>query len=143
MRTLLLVLALSASVAAQTEAIRLNQVGFYPDGPKVAVVVGAGEAAVSIRPEGGGDAVWTGTLGPARTWSASGETVRRVDFSDVTAPGTYVVEVDGVGASYPFEVREAVHEQAARAALKSFYFQRASTDLPEAFAGPWARVARS
>ncbi|MAQ94343.1 MAG: cellulase [Rhodothermaceae bacterium] len=140
MRTLLLVLALSASVAAQTEAIRLNQVGFYPDGPKVAVVVGAGEAAVSIRPEGGGDAVWTGTLGPARTWSASGETVRRVDFSDVTAPGTYVVEVDGVGASYPFEVREAVHEQAARAALKSFYFQRASTDLPEAFAGPWARV---
>ena len=140
MRILLALLMVTAA-QAQTDAIRLNQVGFYPDGPKVAVVVGAEAGTFTVHPADGGDAVLTGALGTARTWTASGETVRQIDFSAITAPGSYEIEVPGVGVSYPFEIRDAVHQDAARAALKGFYFQRASTALPEAYAGPWARAA--
>ena len=123
------------------DAIRLNQVGFYPEGPKTAVVVGAETGAFEVRPVGGGAAVVTGTLGAERTWDASGETVRQADFSSLTAPGLYEVAVEGVGVSHPFRVGRAVHDGVARAALKAYYYQRASTELGAAHAGPWARAA--
>ena len=143
MRALLLaLLAVAASAAgAQTDAIRLNQVGFYPDGPKTAIVVDAGAGSFKVRPAEGGEPVLTGTLGAAETWDASGETVRQADFSTLTTPGEYVVEVDGVGASYPFLVADFVHQDLARGALKAYYFMRASTELTEPYAGPWARPA--
>lgn len=141
MRFLLLSLALSTAVAAQTDAIRLNQIGFYPDGPKAAVVVDAEAGSFSIRPAGGGEAVYSGALGAAETWGPSGETVRLAEFSDLAAPGEYVVEVDGVGASYPFRVAEHVHQDVARGALKAYYFMRASVPLEGAYAGRWARPA--
>ena len=127
--------------SAQPEAIRLNQVGYYPDGPKLAAVVGAPDAPFVVRPADGGEPVFEGELGPSLRWTASGEDARKADFSALTTPGTYVVEVEGMGASYPFEIREAVHEGVARAALKGYYFQRASVPLEAAYAGAWARAA--
>lgn len=142
MRSVLLAAALLATaVHAQTGAIRLNQVGFYPDGPKTAVVVGAEAGAFTVRPAGGGEAVFTGTLGAAKTWAASGEAVRLAEFASVTAPGTYEIDVPGVGTSYPFEVRDHVHQEVARGALKAYYFMRASTPIEAAYGGPWARPA--
>ena len=140
-RPLALLLALASAAVAQPDAIRLNQVGFYPGAPKLAVVVGAEAGPFVVRPAGGGDAVLTGRLGESRTWEPSGEAVRQADFSALTAPGAYVVEVPGVGTSFPFRVAERVHEGVARAALKGYYFQRASAALDTAHAGPWARAA--
>lgn len=141
MRPILLALLLASAAAAQSDAIRLNQVGFYPSGPKTAVAVGAGAGTFTVRPAGGGEAVYTGTLGAAETWASSGETVRLADFSDLTAPGEYVVEVDGLGASYPFVIADRVHEGVARGALKAFYYMRASEPILAEYAGPWARPA--
>ncbi|OZC01321.1 glycoside hydrolase family 9 protein [Rubricoccus marinus] len=143
MRYLVLLLCLSAATAADAQTdIRLNQVGFYPDAPKVAVVTASGASgAFSVVREGDGATVYTGTLGTARTWSASGETVRQADFSAVTAPGSYTLSVEGVGSSYAFEIAPAALEGVARAALKGFYYQRASTALDAQYAGPWARAA--
>ncbi len=141
MRPLLLALLVTSAAAAQTDAIRLNQVGFYPDGPKRAVVVDAEAGAFAVRPAGGGEPVLTGTLSVAKTWDASGETVRLADFSSVTAPGDYVVEVAGVGTSPPFRIGTYVHQEAARAALKAYYFMRASTPIEAAYGGPWTRPA--
>ena len=144
MRPTLLVLLLAGAAVAQDAgeaAIRLNQVGFYPYGPKHAVVVGAGAGWFEVRPDGGGEAVLRGDLGPARTWPASGETVRQADFSALTASGRYRLVVEGVGASHPFAVRAGVHQPLARAALKGYYHQRASTPLDARWAGPWARAA--
>ena len=142
MRYLLLLTAfLAASASAQPDAIRLNQVGFYPDGPKTAVVVGAEAGTFVVRPAGGGETVMTGTLGEARTWSPSGETVRLADFSEVTVPGDYEVAVEGVGTSYPFRIGAGVHQDAARAALKAYYYMRASVPIEAAYGGRWARAA--
>jgi endoglucanase len=44
-----------------------------------------------------------------------------------------------LGHSYPFEIKNKVHQQVAKALIKGFYFQRISTDLPETYAGIWKR----
>ena len=117
-----------------TDSIRLNQVGFYPGGPKLAVVLGARPGRFFITTPDLRTTVFTGTLHPG-----PGQEGSTADFSACRTTGTYVVRVPGTGVSYPFEIRVHVHAAVARAALKSFYYQRASTALPVRYAGPWGR----
>ncbi len=130
-----------AAAQSASEPIRLNQIGFYPEAPKVAVAVDAPAGDFFVTTPGQTDTVFTGTLGEARTWPFSGETVRLADFSALRTPGRYVLAVPGLGHSPPFEIAPRVHQEVARGALKAYYFMRASTALPEAYAGPWARPA--
>lgn len=144
--TLLLLLLLPTGVvpaAAQDSAdrIRLNQIGFYPQAPKVAVVIDAEAGPFHVVREATGDTVYSGTLGPARSWALSDEMVRRADFSALRTPGAYALVVPGVGTSYAFAVDAAVHRPIATAALKGYYYQRASVALAEQYAGAWARAA--
>lgn len=151
-------------------SIRLNQIGFYPDGPKMAVIVVGADTAlrasvVDMTVRTGGaeiagrsaetdaaagplffitdttltDTVFTGHLGPLRYDGASGNITRLADFSTLTDTGTFVVTVPGLGRSYPFRIAQGVYAPLAAASVKAFYFQRASTPLPEAYAGKWAR----
>ncbi|TME19995.1 MAG: cellulase, partial [Chloroflexi bacterium] len=55
--------------------------------------------------------------------------------------GRYVLLVPGLGASHPFTIRPGVHQELVRAALKAFYFQRASLPLESRYAGKWSRPA--
>lgn len=131
----------SAAAQDDSDRIRLNQVGFFPDAPKTAVVVGEEASSFHVVDTASEDTVHHGSLGPAQSWSLSGETVRRATFTDVTIPGSYRLVVPDVGASYEFEIRDRVLESVARAALKGYYFQRASTALPEQYADRWSRPA--
>ncbi|MGI4761635.1 MAG: glycoside hydrolase family 9 protein [Janthinobacterium lividum] len=126
---------------AQQPVIHLNQVGFYPAAPKVAVVVGAAAGPFTLTAPGGGRAVFTSQLGPARYDSLARQTVRVADFSACQAVGTFVLTGPGLGSSFPFQIKPRVHAGVARAALKGFYYQRASTALPPAYAGAWSRPA--
>ncbi|MCE6991731.1 glycoside hydrolase family 9 protein [Dyadobacter sp. CY323] len=121
--------------------IRLNQIGFYPKAQKLAVVVGEKHLAFEIKAVGSGKSVLKGQLSEPRTSQHSGKISRLADFTKITKPGKYVVEVPGLGKSYPFEIKEKVHREVAGAALKGFYYQRVSIDIPEKFAGKWARPA--
>ena len=131
-----------ATAQVPSEAIRLNQVGFYPDGPKAAVVVAAPAGPFYLVRAGTADTVFAGTLGAQATWGPSGEDVRQATFTPLTAPGTYVLDIPGVGRSHPFRVGAGVHDAVARAALKSYYFQRTSAPVLPAHGGAWARPAR-
>jgi endoglucanase len=64
-----------------------------------------------------------------------------MEFSEVQAPGIYVIELAGVGQSYPFEIKESLLRPLAVAAMKAFYYQRASTPIEEKYAGKWSRPA--
>ncbi|HEY0780130.1 MAG TPA: glycoside hydrolase family 9 protein, partial [Gemmatirosa sp.] len=127
---------------APSPHIHVNQVGFDPREPKAAVVVGdGGTGAFAVVTADRGDTVFAGTLAAARTWTPSNEVARLAEFGAVVRPGRYVLTVAGVGTSDPFTVRPAAAREVARAAIKAFYFQRASTDLPAQYAGRWARAA--
>jgi len=136
------VAALVATQPPSSAAIRLNQLGFPPNAAKVAVVADSAATTFAVlRADAPNDTVLAGTLSPPERWAPSQETVRRADFSRLTRPGRYVLAVPHVGRSAPFEVAAAPYRELARAAVKAFYFQRASTALPAAYAGRWARAA--
>ena len=120
-------------------AIQLNQVGFYPLAPKVAVVVGAAAGQFYLTVPGRPTPVFTGQLGAARYDSLTHQALRLADFSACHAVGTFVLTVPEVGSSAPFQIAPRVHRALARAALKGFYYQRSGTALPPAYAGAWSR----
>ena len=139
---LILLVGLSNLIQGQvpSETIRLNQIGFYPGAPKIAVV-GGQAGPFQVITSDLKKVVFTGTLGEPRTNPISGKINRTADFSAFKSTGTFVVVVPGLGHSYPFEIRLNVHRDVAVGALKGFYFQRVSTALPEKFAGKWNRPA--
>jgi len=127
--------------AQPTNDIRLNQVGFYPDTQKKAFVVGEKGQEFSLRDVKTKQVIFKGKLGPVLKSPYSGKESRVADFSSVRKVGKYTLEVPSVGISYPFEIRPEIHKSVTTAAIRGFYYQRASVALPEKFAGKWARPA--
>jgi endoglucanase len=134
--------SLGCAAQSATESIRLNQVGFYPQAGKMAVVVGDTKAdKFYLKTADGKKTVFTGSLSAVQPNEFSQKPTRVADFSAFQQAGAYVVEVPQLGHSYPFEIQKDVHRQVAAAAIKGYYFQRMSTELPEKYAGKWHRPA--
>jgi endoglucanase len=123
--------------------IRLNQIGYYPKSTKIALVIGGDTLGTkfSIVTANGKDTVFRGNLVKAGVWEYSEEMVNQADFSSFTKPGSYFLYVPKAGKSYPFEIKAQVHLPVAKASLKGFYYQRASTKLLPQHAGKFARKA--
>ncbi|MEK7474757.1 MAG: glycoside hydrolase family 9 protein [Candidatus Coatesbacteria bacterium] len=89
--------------------------------------------------------------GPVTIWNSgtvheqSGDRAWHGDFSALTSPGTYYVQVPGgtrPGArSFDFRIADDVYAVPLRAACRSYYYQRCGTDLTEAFGGHWVHQA--
>ncbi|MDB5239628.1 MAG: cellulase, partial [Spirosoma sp.] len=143
---LLMLTGMLANGQAPTGAIRLNQLGFYPNAPKIAVI--AGETSASGHPgvfevisSEAKQVLFRGTLSEARRNAVSGKTTQIADFSAFRQIGSFVMVVPGLGQSYPFDIRPAVYRDLAAGAIKGFYYQRVSTALSEPYAGAWSRPA--
>lgn len=128
--------------------ICLNQEGFYPNAPKIAVVVGSvnkpfanNSSSFYVISETSGDTAFQGKLSATRRSLNSSNECRIADFGVFTRKGSYRLAVAGCCRSYPFRIEEKVHHPAAAASLKAFYFQRASMDLDPVYAGKWSRQA--
>ena len=63
------------------------------------------------------------------------------DFSSLNIEGKYTIVVDGKYNSYPFEIKSKVYNEALNAAIKSYYFQRASMAIEQEFGGVYKREA--
>ncbi|MBS1531389.1 MAG: cellulase, partial [Bacteroidetes bacterium] len=73
-----------------THKIRLNQVGFYPEGPKIAVVLGDKGGSFSLQPVAG-KAVFRGVLKKSLRSDLAGNYTWIADFSSFTTQGKYVL----------------------------------------------------
>ena len=125
-----------------TDQIKLNQVGFYPNAPKVAVVTGeVSSADFYIATTNLRDTVFTGKLSDQKQSAYSSTKTRIAVFSSFTGKGSFVVCVPGVGTSYVFEINDSVNKSVGRAVLKGYYYQRVSMPLEEKYAGKWHRSA--
>ena len=117
-------------------AIKLDQVGYPLDGPKVALVAGSGVSFEVVR---GSDntVVLKGNLGPAAADKDTGDQVRAADFSALRQAGSYYLSVPGVGRSWEFTVGRKVFEHTYYLAMLGFYGQRCGTavDLGPEFPG--------
>ncbi len=142
LRQLLPFLALlSVAGASAAPGVAVNQIGFAPAAAKVAVVAATTAPVFTVVDADTGRTVLRGRLGPAATWAPAGQVVRLADFSALKQPGRYRVEVAGLPASAPFVVARDAYAELNAAALKAFYFNRASTPLLPVHAGRYARAA--
>lgn len=122
------------------DSIRLNQIGFYPDQGKRAVLLNHGEAEdFVIWDLDKKDIVYQEELSKEVTKTLSGHTSRIADFSALSQVGNYVLVLNGVGKSYPFEIHPQINKKLGKASLKAFYYQRAGMELDKTHAGIWAR----
>ncbi len=122
--------------------IRVNQIGYFPDGPKMFTYGANAPDSFRVRRENDDQIVFTSALNPPQRGFHSGEQhVRTGDFSAVSEPGLYYVEVMNAGRSPTFQISSNIYTEVFRAALKAFYYQRASMSLEEKYAGKWSRPA--
>ncbi len=143
---ILLIFLLSVGVGAQsqTEFIAVNQVGYFPDGEKIAVypTQDATDQAFtwSLVDANSGQAAATGQTLPGFRDQASQDFVHLIDFSDFTTPGTYTLQI-GATSSYPFRIGSDIYAALADDALHYFYLSRSGIELTPQYAGDWARPA--
>lgn len=123
----------------KTDQIRLNQVGYYPAQEKIAVADQAVKGKFIIRNVVTGAEVFEGKASEVRRSAVSGKERTLIDFTKLTSPGKYVIELDEVGISYPFEIKEAALQPLAQAAARAFYYQRSGMPIEEEYAGKWSR----
>ncbi len=129
----------------RSEAVHVDQIGFAPeDAPKLAFLscwLGSGGALAypdglkfQVLDDTTGKAVYEGKLKLARAAddvsldnykkNYNGTDVYVMDFSRLTAPGTYRVSVVAVGCSYAFPIAPDVWRRAFQAAAKGIFLQR-------------------
>ena len=124
--------------ANPTIEIKVDQAGYLPGSPKLAMVATSPPASeFQVRRAGDGSVVFSGRLSmPARDHD-SGDNVQTADFTDLQTSGRYYIEVPGVGRSWDFDIGPDTFARAFYLAMRSFYGQRCGTavDLGPEFPG--------
>lgn len=124
------------------QSIQLNQLGFYPASPKIAVITGEGTAThFSVIDAATKDTVLKGVSGPVRQSAYSSTKTRIADFSAIQKAGQYYLSVNGAGNTISFLIKDHVYHDVATGVLKGFYYQRSDLPLEEKYAGKWNRPA--
>ncbi len=124
-----------------TGAILINQVGYYPEAQKIALIrVKAGNFDVVDVTTG--KKVFGAATGAPEYWPLSGDTVRVADFSGLTTPGTYRIclgESDICSAD--LRIGYGIYTGLAKASVKAFYYNRSGFEITSEFGSEWARPA--
>lgn len=126
----------------QERSIQLNQLGFYPAAPKIAVITGEGQDnRFHVIKALSRDTVFTGLLSEVRQSAYSSTKTRIADFSALQQEGSYYLSVPGAGKPVSFSIKNRAWHDVAIAALKGFYYQRSDMPLEKEYAGKWSRPA--
>lgn len=115
--------------AAPSAYVRLNQIGFINGESKRAILMASGAetgATFSVVTEPGGQTVYNAPIGPSQgTWSSAFPNTYSLDFSAVTATGSYAIQVAGpISAASPnFNIDTAAHLYTAALSNAEFFYQ--------------------
>ena len=129
----------------ENSQILVDQFGYRPQDPKVAVVIGHPDGAQPYELRDAQTQQVVETLTPVK-WqngavhTQSGERAWWVNFSNIENPGTYVlVRQDEETRSAEFEIRSDVYRDVLIAATRMFFYQRSGFAKQEPFADArWA-----
>jgi len=124
----------SAPASAADTDIRLSSLGFLPLRAKHASIVLPATSFNVVR-DADGVSVLSGALTGPITDPDMNESVLTADFSMLTDPGTYHLEVDGVGRSVSFPIDGDVYRNTFVTAMLGFYGWRCGTEVSFDYAG--------
>jgi endoglucanase len=127
-------LALEPAAADET-AIRLNTVGYLPKGAKQATVGAAEGTKFRIRRYRAHELIVEGTLSSTGRNDDTGEDLAVADFSTLSDPGIYQLEIDGVGRSAPFLIADNLYADPFRTAVRAMSLWRCGTAVSGEYHG--------
>ena len=133
----LLASLLALGPAGATE-VKVDQVGYLPAAPKIAIVAAKAPATRFTVRRAADDAVaFEGVLKAPVDDADSGDHVQTADFTPLAESGRYLLDVPGVGRSPEFTIGRDAYARAFYLALRSFYGQRCgiAVDLGSEFPG--------
>lgn len=130
----------SCATTKPVSLLKVNQTGYLTQGQKLAVLPGKGKHEFKLVALPSGQTVFTSQSSEAQLWAPAGEAVSIADFSQVQSNGRYRLEVAGY-APVEVQISNQPYAQLHDAAIKAYYFNRASQQLDPAYAGVWARPA--
>jgi endoglucanase len=123
--------------------IRVNQVGYFPQGPKEAVMLSNSETSLDWNLiDKDGTVVLSGKTEYMGFDSSSWDYLHRIDFSGFKESGNdFILEADGY-KSFSFDIREDIYNQLKVDALHYYYYNRIGAPLEKEYAGEeWERDA--
>ncbi len=113
--------------------ILLNQLGYLPNHAKIATILLA-KLPTQTPPttfrvlSQNHSSVFEGKLSAPTLDAASGDTTAQADFSSITKPGLYQLEIAGI-TSDPFTISPTVYADALRLTMRGFYGQRCGCNV--------------
>ncbi|MEU9048413.1 MULTISPECIES: glycoside hydrolase family 9 protein [unclassified Kitasatospora] len=136
----------AATATATTAAdfpVRVNQLGYLPDGPKRATVISSATSPLAWQlRDASGTQVAAGTTTVHGADQASGQSTHLVDFGAYTGTGTGLTLVVDGRASHPFDISASLYDGLRADSMSFFYQQRSGIAIDAALAGSaYARPA--
>ncbi|WP_033218548.1 glycoside hydrolase family 9 protein [Kitasatospora phosalacinea] len=127
----------AAGAGAATDfPVRVNQLGYLPDGPKRATVVSSATAPLAWQlRDSSGAQVAAGTTTVHGADQASGQSTHLVDFGAYTGTGTGFTLAVGGQASHPFDISASLYDGLRADSLNFFYQQRSGIAIDASLAG--------
>ncbi|WP_114559337.1 glycoside hydrolase family 9 protein [Desertihabitans aurantiacus] len=122
-------------------AVRVNQVGYLPEGPKRATVVSAEDRPQPWELRQDGVVVRRGSTAPAGLDPSAGVEVHTVDFSAVRRTGDGFTLRVGEEESHPFSIRADLWDPLRVDAKTFFYTNRSGIEISDAIAPGYGRAA--
>ncbi len=125
-------------------AIRVNQLGYFPQRTKKAVYRSAETKPLPWRLlDAEGNEVASGTTQPFGDDRASGDNVHWIDFSSVKQTGSAFTLGVGEDQSDPFAIQADLYEGLKYDAIAFYYHNRSGIEIEMPYAGEkrWARAA--
>jgi endoglucanase len=136
--------AAAPEAAPEAPKIAVNQTGYLPKLPKIAVLdSSATEPQKWELLDAAGAVVAEGSSKPFGPDVNSGNSVHRIDFSSFKGTGKGFVLRVGEDKSYPFDVEKNVYAKLKYDALSYFYHNRSGIEIKMPYAGgeQWTRPA--
>ncbi|MFD4659420.1 glycoside hydrolase family 9 protein [Kitasatospora sp. NPDC058444] len=123
--------------------VRVNQLGYLPDGPKRATVVSSATTPLAWQlRDASGAQVASGTTAVHGADRASGQSTHLVDFDGYTGIGTGFTLVVGGRPSHPFDISASLYDGLRTDSMSFFYQQRSGIAIEASLAGgAYARPA--
>ena len=128
--------ALACARKDDSASIKLDQVGYPTDAPKIALV-SAPAQTFQVKRSIDNVVMLEGNLSARVADANSGDQLQVADFSALRTSGKYYLEVPGVGRSWTFSIAPEVFSRTYYLAMRAFYGQRCGTavDLGPEFRG--------
>jgi endoglucanase len=117
------------NVRKPSDAIKVCQVGYLVDETKIAVLTAEPKGRIAVRKSGNHEIVASLSAAKASFDPDTGDMVRWVDLTEVTNPGSYYLDVEGIGSSFDFSVGNDIFNRPLQMSMLFYTGQRCGTEV--------------